>query len=702
MEAKLASNSWNPWDTERFNQAYEQLREQQVRQEQIPSHSRTGSPAYGSAQLAEVMQGLNDLQLERGSRAGEPVVSRISYAKRTVIYNQEDKAFVESYINSRRRRPGDWSLEVHVDALARLSNACPGFAGRLADPELDEIARNIDPTGVVQTALSIAREYEAGFPYREDQALIDNFIASSTDSAHVRRFSAWLRRNGLPPINERMDALDGDADAYLARTGLKGTSLNRMLRALQKAMGLSGPYKEDQAVAEALLDSLSATAYSEETAQQYLSAIIAFSKWLKKNNLPPINGRLGPNDGLREDLERCRADQTIGVTKAKRALAALRRMGLGQGAPDQPAGSSQPFHTPDEFRGLSPWEAYNRPQESGSTFAGLSSLGYGVPYGSREFDPDAPQSVVGSSHVADPEIVDVDSYPSPQGPISGVAQRLAGDPWLWDNDLVTYTEVLTQQLQGQPHAHLLSFVDPQQVRLLTEGNPQQQTAVLARIAGPNSPPILFLPVNVGNLHWSLLVVNRQTGQAFHYDSAVPPERARGATDTAQFRQAARVAAALVVRAPRGTPTALQPDKNTCGDHVLYGIETLARRFISGEALQRGGMDLRNIRPDRQHVINVLTQAERFRAEIAQPQPPRQMPYGGDQPAPGSYPDIGYLVGDNWRHGNQRASPLLINILENQGLMPNPYVPQTYMSIQGQRYMATLSGNEVWLIPLNLG
>ncbi|MEX3640251.1 Ulp1 family isopeptidase [Paraburkholderia sp. BR14320] len=733
-------NSWNPWDIERFSQAYAELLEQQVRQEQPPSHSRSGSPAHGSAQPAEVMQGLKDLQLERGSRASEPVVCRISYAKKTVIYNQEDKAFVESYIDSRRRRPGGWSLEVRVDALARLSNACPGFAGRLGDPELDEIARNIDSKGEVQWALEDARRFGNSRPCEQDQALID-FVANSTGPTNstfagtVRNFSAWLRRSGRPAINGRIDALDADVGTYAAATGTKGQNLIRILRVLQKEMGSSAPYKEDEALSEIFYDPPSPYKYSDETAYRYANGIRQFSSWLKKNKLPAINGRLGPkqSDALYEHLNRSSADLNKNLRSSKQALVALRRMGVGQGAPDQPAGSSQPFHTPDEvwpgwqealgtfsneqydraeaaqsppgssfFRGLSPWEGYNRPEESGSTFAGLSPLGYGVAYGSRAFDPDTPQSVVGPSHAADPEIVEVDSYRSPQGPISGVAQRLAGDPWLWDSDLVTYTEVLTQQLQGQPHAHLLSFVDPQQVRLLTEGNPQQQMSVLARIAGPDSPPILFLPVNVGNLHWSLLVVNRTSGQAFHYDSTVPPQRARRATGTAQFQQAAQVAAVLGARAPVGTPIVPQPDQDACGYHVLSGIETLARRFISGEALQRGGMDLSDIQPDRQHVISVLTQAERFRAEIARPQRPRQVPDGGDQSASGSYPDISHLVGD-WQHGNQRASSMLVNMLENQGLMPSPYVPQTYMLIHGQRYMASLYGNEVWLTQtLNLG
>ncbi|MGF6292659.1 Ulp1 family isopeptidase [Paraburkholderia youngii] len=260
-----------------------------------------------------------------------------------------------------------------------------------------------------------------------------------------------------------------------------------------------------------------------------------------------------------------------------------------------------------------------QPAASGSTFAGLSSLGYGLPYGSRAFDPDTPQSVVGPSHPAGPETVDVDSYTRQAANVS-FAQRLAADPWLWDNDLVTYTDVLAQQWLGQPGAQWLNFVDPQQVRLLVDGTPQQQSEVLAHITGPDSPPILFLPVNEGNRHWSLLVVNRHTAQSFHYDSGIPPDGAPFITNTAQFQRAAQVAAVLGAGGPAGMPIPKQADGYSCGDHVLGGIEELARRVITGEFFQPDGMKLGNIRPDRQRILAVLTQAEQFGAAIF-PGPP---------------------------------------------------------------------------------
>ena len=222
-----------------------------------------------------------------------------------------------------------------------------------------------------------------------------------------------------------------------------------------------------------------------------------------------------------------------------------------------------------------------------------------------------------------PEIVDVDSYPSPQAATQTVAERLAEDRWLRDNDFVNYTQVIAQQIQqsyGQSRAERLNFVDPQQVRLLVEGNERQRDAVLARLAGS---PILFLPVNDDNRHWSLLVVNRATRQAFHYDSMVSPQRAYHATNTDQFKVARQVAHALGVKPPLGRPIAKQPDTWSCGDHVLTGIAVLAHRVLGDENFQSVDMDLGEIRPNREHIVGVLTQVEQFYAATHAAPAPQQ-------------------------------------------------------------------------------
>ena len=238
--------------------------------------------------------------------------------------------------------------------------------------------------------------------------------------------------------------------------------------------------------------------------------------------------------------------------------------------------------------------------------------------------PETPQdgwdrSRLPPSHTA-PEIVDVDNYPSPPAATVSVAQRLANDPWLRDNDFVSYNQMLAELLRGQPGADRLHFVDPQQVQLLLNGDPAQKNAALRRLTGPNTPPILFLPVN-NNIHWSLLVVDRETEQAFHYDSMASPI-------PSQFSVASKVADALGVREPMEMPMAQQPDTYSCGDHVLTGIEELAHRVVSGEAFQDGGMNLSMIQPNRDHIVNVLTHVEQFERGMPEPRlssQPRNVP-----------------------------------------------------------------------------
>lgn len=53
------------------------------------------------------------------------------------------------------------------------------------------------------------------------------------------------------------------------------------------------------------------------------------------------------------------------------------------------------------------------------------------------------------------------------------------------------------------------------------------------------------------------------------------------------------------------------------------------------------------------------------------------------------PDLSHVVGSGWRHGPQRASDVLIGALENQGLLPSAYVPETTFYIHNERYTAQL-------------
>ncbi|WP_192246813.1 Ulp1 family isopeptidase [Mesorhizobium silamurunense] len=62
------------------------------------------------------------------------------------------------------------------------------------------------------------------------------------------------------------------------------------------------------------------------------------------------------------------------------------------------------------------------------------------------------------------------------------------------------------------------------------------------------------------------------------------------------------------------------------------------------------------------------------------------------------PDIGYVVGQDWRHGSRPATDLLIDLLENARLAPTQYVPTTRFLINGELYTAELQSDwSVYLI-----
>ncbi|MEY9472987.1 hypothetical protein ABH992_005386 [Bradyrhizobium yuanmingense] len=76
--------------------------------------------------------------------------------------------------------------------------------------------------------------------------------------------------------------------------------------------------------------------------------------------------------------------------------------------------------------------------------------------------------------------------------------------------------------------------------------------------------------------------------------------------------------------------------------------------------------------------------------------PSAAPASGHQPFP-QVPELGELLGDDWTHGPQEASPAVIDILQILGLLPSRDVPMTMFLIHGQRYTAeSLAGGGVLL------
>ncbi|MEB1594075.1 Ulp1 family isopeptidase, partial [Xanthomonas campestris pv. campestris] len=277
------------------------------------------------------------------------------------------------------------------------------------------------------------------------------------------------------------------------------------------------------------------------------------------------------------------------------------------------------------------WQGATPAQSTDSTFDCLSSMSH---YG-REFDLNTPreeqlwstdgdygtQAPVGRSATPamSPERIDVDNLPSPQDVPDSELPPATATSWLLDGHLRAYTDDLARRLRGQPNAHLLHFADSQVVTMLSSTDPDQQARARRLLVGDDVPPIVFLPINQRDTHWSLLVVDRRNKDAvatYHYDSM------------AQMQQQQRYLGQMAVyhldldyQQIHEMPTAIQRDGYSCGDHVLTGIEMLAHRVIDGTFDDADGRDLRGITPDRGLIRGRLAQAEQAPAESSVRQAP---------------------------------------------------------------------------------
>ena len=309
-----------------------------------------------------------------------------------------------------------------------------------------------------------------------------------------------------------------------------------------------------------------------------------------------------------------------------------------------------------------------------SAYDGLSSIGSVPGYDAPQAYARSPSEVAGPSRPA-PEVTRVDDYPSPAGQGTDFERRLEDrTAWLQSDDLWNHSQEFlasfARELGPGGRARIdrmISIGDPSVlVRHLLNGTARQREAARAQLTAPT----VLLPVNNPHNHWSLLVVHRDARQATHYDSAIPPHLARTpvAVSTEQFALARQVAAALGIDAVGSMPMAPQPDAHSCGDHVLAGIETLARRLVTGQ--HEDLWNLSGIRPSRQHVIDTLSRAQA--------------------------PELDDAVAGQWVHGDRYASPEVLHALATAGALPTEARPQTTLRIRGQRYEALLVDGNVWL------
>ncbi|WP_423599057.1 Ulp1 family isopeptidase [Roseateles sp. MS654] len=333
------------------------------------------------------------------------------------------------------------------------------------------------------------------------------------------------------------------------------------------------------------------------------------------------------------------------------------------------------------------------------------------------------------------DVVDVESYESirPEEFRETAAERLSRpNAYLHDDDFGNYGAVIgddiARNMGADAHAQFIQtigIVDALRARLL--GGRHTSERVRGEVLREYRTPVLFLPVNnaepniLGD-HWSLLVVNRTTGVAFHYDSSVDPARlADPAFRERLSRGRSYKAATAMVQGILGqnarpvlpAPMARQRDNWSCGDHVLAGMEELARRMISTPG--QNIWNLSGIQPNRAHIAAALIQYEadqplREAARAAHQQGAQAAAaatFASTSGAAGpsrTAPDIGYLVGDDWRHGPhpQPATDLMIAVLDTHNLLPTRYNPQIAVQIHGRPYVAYLAQGgprgTVWLAP----
>lgn len=301
------------------------------------------------------------------------------------------------------------------------------------------------------------------------------------------------------------------------------------------------------------------------------------------------------------------------------------------GQPYAPPGDSFFSGVSDEMRrkGYAEPETPQYPQSPTSTIGDLSSLNEGA-YSDRDFDLNTPAEVTrpwpgddhysGTPAASSPERIDVDALPSPEEP-STPAARPSGPSeteWLGDEHLIAYMGTIAERLEGQPNAELLNFANPLLVGQLIQGDRSQRQNAMHQIMARGGP-IIFLPVNDPNSHWSLLVIDQRNGDAFHYDSLVRPQDAAQAVETKQYELARDAARAMDVYTPvRGMPIARQRDGHSCGDHVLQAMDMLAHSVVNGTFGQPHTMDLSGIETDRGLIADTIANASA--ARTAEPAP----------------------------------------------------------------------------------
>ncbi|MGX9432231.1 Ulp1 family isopeptidase [Bradyrhizobium sp. LeoA1S1] len=510
-------------------------------------------------------------------------------------------------------------------------------------------------------------------PPAEDKAIMERFKAAAMQAGahlptiddnlvHLKKFANWLRENNKEPLAPRFrdEALADDIDEYKAQGNDPEDRLHSSLTNLRRLgsgeeniqqigpgprlMGprLLSPHPEDAGVidnmfVQALRNLGDSTSEQRQPFHETASRLRGFSDWLRREDRSSIVGRLrgtGQQHALDEDVKNFRRTKASAKVHEK-DLTMLRNYlqlveankALGVSLPQQTVG---PFGQAD----------LQEPAGSNSTWSWMRDLP--TPPSESEWPPmvgpfgqaglQEPAGSSSSWSVQPPSYFD---FPTPRG-----------EP-AWSSDVYRDLDSFT----GLPST-------PQEMR------DDAQSAPVLSPAG--RPPFFIGPSGMpqepagSNSTWSWM-----------RDLPTPPSESEWPPMVGPFGQAG-------LQEPAGSSSSwsVQPpsyfDFPTPRGEPAWSSDVY-RDLDSFTGLPSTPQEMR----DDAQSAPVISPAG------------RPAFYVGPSGVLEELEDIGHLVGKNWQHGSRPVSDSLLDVLDNNGVLPTQFSGPRQVSINGETYSITL-------------
>lgn len=609
-------------------------------------------------------------------------VLRIDFAKRgrEIEPNDQDEELISRFRRAGHDSVSDRTVQRNASILRNFSawlNASgrPLMTDRLNGPDLDEdvaaYAQEVDPADsqhiMARTTEAVRKLRLADLPPPDGDSILISRLSRAVESAgrsrhtvagwsgDLRKFSGWLRSRNhtlsslLDNPNElnRLAVLyESDSDREKVRAALKillefhganvqGRAANFNLNARQRVASrgddiphVSGPQRlhaEDVALMEKFGRAARQLGIPENTIKNNLVNARRFAKWLFNNNKRPLEPRLR-SEALADDILEYRGQN----------------------------------HDPD-----------NRLQSTLTNFRRLATEGEEIVYlgpgrrvmGHRTLNP-YPQDERLVDAVADEALRNLGAGATKQKKL--IIQKLASierrfSDWLQREGRQSVIDGLTGG--QQPYEQLLQDIEDfknaigRDARELNFGRHQKYLRLVdANAALGVAPPE-------------------------HADWGRPPaESGVQSCDQESLWQQLEQAE---WQEPAGFTSTWSPQLPSDFDPNMWlTAEAASPSSVRGSSDIYAGLDSlvelpptpRQLRDDA-HSMPLLGPAE----------PPFVDPSG----VPPMPQDIGYLVGEEWQHGSQLVSNVLIDVLDNLNLMPTQFTGARQVSIDGELYWVTL-------------